>query len=128
VLLVGVPALVLAGALMLWLQGGRYASTENAFIKADIAQVASEVPGRIIDVRVRDHAAVAAGDLLVRLDPEPYRLALAKADAEIDFARAEVEQLKASLRETRAEAKEAESRLLFLRCRPNASAISLAAA
>jgi membrane fusion protein (multidrug efflux system) len=112
--LIGVPVLVLAGALVLWLQGGRYASTENAFVKADIAQIASEVAGRIIDVRVRDHAAVAAGDVLVRLDPEPYRLVLAKADAEVDSARAAVEQLKASLRETRADSKEAESRLSYL--------------
>ena len=63
---------------------------------------------------MRDHATVAAGDVLVRLDPEPYRLALAKADAEIDSARASVEQLKVSLRETRADAKETENRLAYL--------------
>lgn len=113
-LLVGVPALVLAVAGLFWLQGGRYATTENAFVKADIAQIASEVPGRIVEVRVRDHAMVAANEVLVRLDPEPYQLALAKADAEIDTARNAVEQLKASLRESRAEAKEAESRLDYL--------------
>jgi membrane fusion protein (multidrug efflux system) len=112
--LFGVPALVLAGALVFWLQGGRYASTENAFVKADIAQIASEVAGRIAEVRVRDHATVAAGDVLVRLDPEPYRLALAKADAEIESARNGVEQLKVSLRETRADAKETENRLVYL--------------
>ena len=112
--LFGVPALVLAGALMFWLQGGRYASTENAFVKADIAQIASEVAGRIAEVRVRDHAMVAAGDVLVRLDPEPYRLALARAEAEIDSARSGVEQLKVSLRETRADAKETENRLTYL--------------
>jgi len=112
--LFGVPALVLAGALMFWLQGGRYASTENAFVKADIAQIASEVAGRIAEVRVRDHATVAAGDVLVRLDPEPYRLALARADAEIESARNGVEQLKVSLRETRADAKETENRLTYL--------------
>jgi membrane fusion protein (multidrug efflux system) len=112
--LIGVPVLVLGGALVVWLHGGRYATTENAFVKADITQVASEVPGRIVDVRVRDHAAVAAGEVLVRLDPEPYRLALAKAEAEIDAARASVEQLKVSLREIRAEATEAENRLAFM--------------
>jgi membrane fusion protein (multidrug efflux system) len=112
--LFGVPALVLAGALMFWLQVGRYASTENAFVKADIAQIASEVAGRIAEVRVRDHATVAAGDVLVRLDPEPYRLALARADAEIESARNGVEQLKVSLRETRADAKETENRLTYL--------------
>ncbi|MDQ8729299.1 HlyD family secretion protein [Bradyrhizobium sp. LHD-71] len=114
VALIGVPVLVLVAALIIWLQGGRYASTENAFVKADITQIASEVPGRIIDVRVRDHATVAAGDVLVRLDPAPYRLALAKAEAEIDSARATVEQLKVSLREIRAEATEAENRLAYL--------------
>jgi membrane fusion protein (multidrug efflux system) len=112
--LIGVPVLVLIGALVVWLQGGRYASTENAFVKADITQIAGEVSGRIIDVRVHDHAAVAAGDVLVRLDPAPYRLALAKAEAEVDAARAEVEQLKVSLREIRAEATEAENRLAFM--------------
>ena len=112
--LIGVPALVLGAALFFWLQGGRYAATENAFVKADIAQIASEVAGRIVEVRVRDHAAVAEGDVLVRLDPEPYRLALAKAEAEIDSARASVEQLKVSLRETRADAKETENRLTYL--------------
>ena len=112
--LLGVPALVIVGALMFWLQGGRYAATENAYVKADIAQIASEVAGRIVEVRVRDHAIVAAGEVLVRLDPEPYRLALARADAEIDGARSHVEQLKVSLRETRAEFKESENRLSYM--------------
>ena len=112
--LIGVPALVLVGALIVWLQGGRHISTENAFVKADITQIASEVPGRIIDVRVVDHAVVAAGDVLLRLDPATYQLALAKAEAEIDSARATVEQLKVSLREIRAEATEAENKLSYL--------------
>lgn len=112
--LIGVPALVLLGALIVWLQGGRYVSTENAFVKADITQVASEVSGRIAEVRIRDHAVVAAGEVLVHLDPAGYQFALAKADAEIDSARAAVEQLKVSLREIRAEATEAENRLAFL--------------
>jgi membrane fusion protein, multidrug efflux system len=105
--LAGVPVLVVLGASTAWLQGGRFATTENAFVKADITQVASEVPGRIIDVRVRDHAVVGAGDVLVRLDPAAYQFALAKAEAEIDTARAAVEQLKVNLREIRAEATEA---------------------
>ncbi|MDI1265679.1 MAG: HlyD family secretion protein [bacterium] len=112
--LAGVPVLVVAAALFFWLQGGRHISTENAFVKADITQIASEIPGRIIDVHIRDHSAVKAGEVLIRLDPEPYRLALAKADAEIDSARAAVEQLKASLHETRAEATEAENKLSYL--------------
>ena len=113
--LIGVPVLVVVGALLFWLQGGRHISTENAFVKADIAQIASEVPGRIMELNIRDHAVVAAGDVLVRLDPASYKLALAKAEAEIDSARSSVEMVKANLREVRAEAKEAENKLEYLR-------------
>jgi membrane fusion protein (multidrug efflux system) len=113
--LIGVPVLVVVVALAFWLQGGRHMSTENAFVKADIAQIASEVPGRIVELRIHDHSAVAAGDVLVRLEPANYQLALAKADAEVDSARAAVEQMKANLREIRAEAKEAENKLEYLR-------------
>jgi len=113
--LIGVPVLIVLGALVFWLQGGRHISTENAFVKADIAQIASEIPGRIMELGVRDHSSVAAGDVLLRLDPANYRLALAKAEAEVDSARAAVEQMKANLREIRAEAKEAENKLEFLR-------------
>ena len=112
--LVGVPVLVLVGALFFWLQGGRHISTENAFVKADIAQIASEVQGRIVELRIQDHSAVAAGDVLLRLDPTPYQLALAKAEAEIDSARATVEQLKASLHEIRAETRESQNKLVYL--------------
>jgi membrane fusion protein, multidrug efflux system len=114
ILLVAVPAMVLIAAVVFWLQGGRYATTENAFVRGDIAQITSEVQGRIIELAVRDHASVKAGDLLVQIDPELYRLVLAKADAELDAARSTIEQLKASLRETQGEYKEAESRLAFL--------------
>ena len=112
--LVGVPVLVIVGAFAVWLQGGRHVSTENAFVKADITQIASEIPGRVIEVRIRDHSIVQAGELLVRLDPAPYQLALAKAEADADSARSAVEQLKASLHEIRAETKEAENKLTFL--------------
>jgi membrane fusion protein (multidrug efflux system) len=113
--LIGVPILVIVGALVFWLRGGRHITTENAFVKADIAQIASEIPGRIVELNIHDHSAVAAGDVLLRLDPATYRLALARAEAEVDSARASVEQTKANLREIRAEAKEAENKLEYLR-------------
>ena len=113
-LLVAVPPLVIAVAIGFWLTGGRHVGTENAFVRADIAQLASEVPGRIVEVLVRDHAKVSAGQVLMRIDPEPYRLALAKQEAELDSGRAAVEQLKASLRETRGEYQEADSRMKYL--------------
>src|SRR4051794_10021258 len=112
--LIRVPPLGIARALVFWRKGGRYVSTENAFVKAGIPRSARAGPGRIVDVGGRDHQSVAEGELLVQLDPEPYRLALARADAEVDSARAIVEALKVSLRENRADAKETENRLTYL--------------
>src|ERR1700741_1515461 len=92
-LLLAVPAVVVLGALAFWLSGGRYVTTENAFVKAEISQIASEISGRLAEVLVHDHQAVKAGDVLLRLEAEPYRLPVDKADAEVDTARAAVEAL-----------------------------------
>ena len=57
---------------------------------------------------------MAEGDVLVRLDPEPYRLALAKADAEIDSARTTVEALKVACARRACRREETENRLTYL--------------
>ena len=49
---------------------------------------------------MRDHQVVAAGTPLVKLDPEPFQLALDKAEAELDKARTDVETARAQWRET----------------------------
>jgi membrane fusion protein (multidrug efflux system) len=114
VLLVVVPALVILACLGFWLRGGRYVSTDNAYVKADIAQVAAEIAGRIAEVKIRDHAQVKAGDVLVVLDKEPFRLALAKAEAEVGSARAVVNAIKMSLKEAESELVEAVNRQTYL--------------
>jgi len=115
VLLVVVPLLVAIGGAFVWQSGGRYVSTENAYVKADIAQISPEVAGRVVEIAVRDHEAVKAGDLLMRIDPEPYRLALAKADAALDLARTAVETARATWKETQSELGEVESHATFLK-------------
>jgi len=113
-LLVGVPLLAIAVGAVVWLGGGRYISTENAYVKADIVQIAPEVAGRVLEVKVRDHARVAAGDVLLTLDPVPFKLALDQAEAELDAARSQVETLRATWREVQSELTEAESRASHL--------------
>ncbi len=112
-LLVVLPVIAVFGGLMFWLMGGRYISTENAYVKADIAQVATEVAGRVAEVRVRDHATVKAGDVLLRIDPEPFGLALAKAEAELDSSRAQMATLVAQWMEAKSELAEAESKVVY---------------
>ena len=108
VLLIGVPTLAVIGALAVWLWGGRYVTTENAYVKADIARVAAEVTGLVKDVLVKDHARIKKGDLLVRLDDEPFTIALAKANADVDAARSEVRTMIARWREAQSELAEAQ--------------------
>ena len=112
-LLVAVPCLAVAAALLYWLWGGRYVTTENAYVKADIAQVSSEVAGRVLDIQVQDHATVEAGDVLFTLDQEPFRVALAKAEAELDASRGQVRTLIATWFEARSELQEAESKVTY---------------
>lgn len=114
VLLVGVPALCVVAGPAVWQRGGRFITTENAYVKADIVQIAPEVAGRVLEVAVRDHSRVAAGELLLRLDPRPFQLALDKAEAELDTARTEVEIARATYRETQGELAELQSRADYL--------------
>jgi membrane fusion protein (multidrug efflux system) len=113
-LLIGVPLVAAGVGLAIWQQGGRFVSTDDAYVKTDIAQVSPEIVGRVIEVTVRDQTAVARGDVLVRLDPVPYQLALDKAEAALDQARIQVENARATWLETRSELGEVESRADYL--------------
>ena len=68
---------LLIGGYIYWqgLQGK--VSTDNAYLKQDKVGVSAEVLGRIDAVFVREDQTVKAGDLLFRIDPEPYRLQIA---------------------------------------------------
>src|ERR1700741_105604 len=98
-LLAGIPLIAVLAAALFWLWGGRYVSTENAYVKADIAQVSAEVAGRVLEGHGRPRAEVRVGALLVSFDPEPFRVALAKADAELDATRGQVRTLIATWHE-----------------------------
>jgi membrane fusion protein, multidrug efflux system len=113
-LLVLIPlAVVLIGGVM-WLNGGRTVGTDDAYVKTDMAQIAPEVSGRVAEILVRDHQIVEAGTPLIKLDPEPFQLALAKAEAELDKARTDVETARAQWHETGSELREAENRTEYL--------------
>lgn len=94
VLMIAGPLVLLITAGGYWLMGGRYEETENAYLHQARIAVASSVPGRIDKVLVKDNQTVKAGDVLFQVDPVPYRLAQAQADAAVTAARITVEQLK----------------------------------
>ncbi|XHR98494.1 membrane protein [Sphingomonas sp. DBB INV C78] len=92
-LMLSVPLLMVAGGIWLWATSGRSVSTDNAQVGADIISISPEVSGRVVDVAVRENQQVKKGDLLFRIDPEPYRIALAQAEAAVGNARISVNEL-----------------------------------
>ena len=98
VLLLLVPAAFAAVGAWAWLQGGRYEETENAYVKADLIVITPQVAGPVVEVPVREHQRVEAGDLLFRIDPAPYEAAVARAEADLAVARTELESLRAEHR------------------------------
>jgi multidrug resistance efflux pump len=55
--------------------------TRDGRVRADIINVAADVTGEVVDVPVRDNQLVKKGDLLMRIDPEHYRLAVKQAQS-----------------------------------------------
>ena len=94
VLMIAGPLVLLVAAGGYWLMGGRYEETENAYLHQARIAVAAAVPGRIDKVLVKDNQIVKTGDVLFQVDPVPYKLAQAQADAAVNAARISVEQLK----------------------------------
>lgn len=96
-LLLSVPLLLAAIGAYFWLTSGRTVSTDNAYVEADKVTVSAQVSGPIVDVAVRENQPVRKGDLLFRIDQRPYRIALARAEADIAAARVQVGTLQTKL-------------------------------
>jgi len=64
--------------------------TDDAYLQADLVHMAPDVSGRIVELDVRDNQKVHKGDVLFRIDPDPYRM-------RVDQARAAVQGLEAKL-------------------------------
>ncbi len=109
-----VPLALAAGGAWIWLSGGRFEETENAYLHKPRVAIASDLSGRVTDVEVADNEAVEEGDVLFRIDPEPYRLALSEADAAIASARLQVEQMKAAYQESLAREEAARDEVAYL--------------
>ena len=89
------PAAIAGASLWIYMQGGRFVSTDNAYIKTEIVSVSSEITGRVVEVIPHDNERVSKGQLLFRLDDQPYRIALAKAEANLANVRGSIESEKA---------------------------------
>ena len=99
------PLAIGLGALQVYVTGGRFVSTENAYVKADKIAVSADVNGRVAEVGIAANQRVEAGALLFRIDPEPFRIAIAVAEARLASARQDIAAMKAEYRQKIAEQK-----------------------
>ncbi len=76
----------LVAGLWYWRHSINYPSTDDAYIQANVVQVAAEVAGKIANVYVANNQYVKKGTLLFQIDPLPYEFALARAQANLNVA------------------------------------------
>lgn len=96
-LMLSLPLLILIGLGIWWYLGRNAITTDNAYVRQDKVGVAPLVTGPLVEVAVRENQEVKAGDLLFRIDPAPYRIALAQADAQLAAAQARLVGLRTDL-------------------------------
>jgi membrane fusion protein (multidrug efflux system) len=113
-LMVAVPLVAAVVALHMYASGGRHVVTENAYVKANIIAVSADVSGRVVGVDVADNQIVKPGEHLFSIDPVPFRIAVAEADAQMAVIHRDFAQLHFDVREAQAEAAESRERLRFL--------------
>ena len=114
-LLLIVPVVAAMAGLYWYAQGGRYVTTENAYVKTNMIAIAPNISGRVIEVKVDDNQLVGAGDVLFRVDPEPLHIAISRAEARILTVRNEVESKRAEYAQIEAEIDEVLERQKFLK-------------
>ena len=107
----GIIVATLVAVWFAWSLNASNPRSDVAEIEAPIAHISSTVPGRIIAIEVENNAAVKKGDVLLRLDPEPYELRLTQAKAELRAAESEVAQGERNIATEQANAEVAQSQI-----------------
>jgi len=112
-LMVGLPALVAAVGYGQYLAGEPFVSTDNAYARVAKASVNARVSGQVVEIAVEDNQSVRKGQVLFRINPEPFQIAINRADAQLSVARLRIDGLKASYRQQQAELQSAKESVDF---------------
>jgi membrane fusion protein (multidrug efflux system) len=107
------PLVVIGGAVYFYFTGGRYQSTDDAYVEAAQMVISSNISGRVSEIDIRDNELLKKGAVLFRIDDAPFRIAVQEAQARLGSARLEVEALQATYRQRQAEVTGAEDTLAY---------------
>jgi membrane fusion protein (multidrug efflux system) len=114
-LMIGVPSIVIAIAIWIYLSGGRYVSTDNAYVKSNIVQISTNLEGLITRVHVAENQVVAKGDRLFSVDSRLFDKELAVAIADVAAAVQQIVALRSRYQEGQSAAVAAEERVRYLK-------------
>jgi membrane fusion protein, multidrug efflux system len=112
-IMIGGVAIIVAIAAYFYFAGGRFESTDDAYVNAARVAISTNVPGRVVELSVRDNQRVKQGDVLFRLDDRPFQLKVNEARARLNNAKLQVEAMKATYRQKQSELRSAEDTLAY---------------
>jgi membrane fusion protein, multidrug efflux system len=112
-LMIGGPALLLIFLAYWFFTGGRYETTDDAFVQTARVAISANISGRVIDIAVHDNQQVRKGDVLFRIEDNLFQITANEAAAELATARLQVDMLKANYRQRQAEEKSAHDTLIY---------------
>ena len=98
VLMLGGVSVFLAIAAAVYLNGGRYVTSDDSYVHANKLMVSTDVSGLVKTVNVREGQQVKQGDVLFTLDPRPFEIALENAKANLASTVQDVESTRAMYR------------------------------
>lgn len=113
-LFAALPVALIAGGYV-YVTGGQVVSTDNAYVEANIAGISTDVSGTVESIAVHDNERVKEGQILFRLKPSNFQIALDAAKAKLASTRNDLEGMQASYRQTQAQIVKDQSDLPFYR-------------
>lgn len=112
-LMLAVPIVLGVLGIVYYLAEEPYVSTDDAFVRAAKVTVNARVAGQAVDIVVHDNERVRRGQVLFRIDPEPYQLAVEQAEARLGGTRLQIEALKTTYHQQQAELQSARDSAAF---------------
>jgi len=97
-LLVVLPIIAVVAGLVFYLNGGRYVTTDDAYVGAQKVLITPDISGKIVNIVVKEGQQVKQGDELFEIDPVPYRLAVDQAKAALAQAHTSYDNLVANIK------------------------------
>ena len=113
ILLILFPSLIILFTLGYFYSLGRFITTENAYIKAPIISVQSQIPGRVEKVFIRDNQRVMKGDKLFKIETEKLELDIVEQKQNLLTIKKEIENRKSKYNESKEEIILAEEEIKF---------------